>query len=88
MSSMDWGHAKGLDVAFSLSTQLGLKLVVAGTSVDQERKNWIAELCREVRADYVCGVRGSAKADLLAGAKAFLFRRRFKNLLDSEWCKR
>jgi glycosyltransferase involved in cell wall biosynthesis len=73
MSSMDWGLAKGLDVALSLSAQLGFKLVVAGTSTRQERINWVAELCREAKADYVGDVRGGAKADLLAGAKAFLF---------------
>jgi glycosyltransferase involved in cell wall biosynthesis len=73
MSSMDWGFAKGLDVALSLSAQLGFKLVVAGAAVDQERINWAAEKCREVKADYVGDVRGQAKADLLAGAKAFLF---------------
>lgn len=73
MSSMDVGLAKGLDVALSLSAQLGFKLVVAGTSSDQERINWVAELCRQAKADYVGDVRGSAKADLLAGARAFLF---------------
>lgn len=73
MASMDWGHAKGLDVALSLSVQLGFKLVVAGASTDQERINWVAELCRQAKADYVGDVRGSAKADLLAGARALLF---------------
>jgi len=73
MSSMDWGLAKGLDVALSLSGQLGFKLVVAGASVDQERINRVAELCRKAKADYVGDVRGSAKADLLAGARALLF---------------
>lgn len=73
MSSMDVGPAKGLEVALSLSAQLGFKLVVAGTSSDQERINWVAELCRQAKADYVGDVRGSAKADLLARAKAFLF---------------
>jgi glycosyltransferase involved in cell wall biosynthesis len=73
MSSMDWGLAKGLDVALSLSVQLGFKLVVAGASTDQERINWVAELCRQAKADYVGDVRGSAKADLLAGARALLF---------------
>ena len=73
MSSMDWGFAKGLDIALSLSAQLGFKLVVAGAAVDQERINWVAEKCRQVKADYVGDVRGQAKADLLAGAKAFLF---------------
>lgn len=73
MSSMDWGLAKGLDVALSLSAQLGFKLVVAGGSIHQDRINWVAELCRRAKADYVGDVRGSAKADLLAGARAFLF---------------
>jgi glycosyltransferase involved in cell wall biosynthesis len=70
---MDWGFAKGLDVALALSAQLNFKLVVAGAAVDQERINWAAERCREVKAEYVGDVRGRAKADLLAGAKAFLF---------------
>ena len=73
MSSMNWGLEKGLDVALSLSAQLGFKLVVAGASSDQQGINWVAELCRQVKADYVGDVRGSAKADLLAGARAFLF---------------
>ena len=73
MSSMEWGNAKGLDVALSLSARLGFKLVVAGTSANQERIDWVAQKCREVKAEYVGDVRGQAKADLLAGAKAFLF---------------
>jgi glycosyltransferase involved in cell wall biosynthesis len=73
MSSMDWGLSKGLDTALSLSARLGFRLVVAGTSVNQERIDWVAEMCREVKADYVGDVRGSEKADLLAGARAFLF---------------
>ena len=73
MSSMEWGLAKGLDVALSLSAELGFKLVVAGASMDQQRINWVAKLCRKAKAEYVGDVRGSAKADLLAGARAFLF---------------
>ena len=73
MSSMNWGLEKGLDVALSLSARLGFKLVVAGTSSDQQEINWVAELCRKVKVDYVGDVRGKAKADLLAGARAFLF---------------
>ena len=73
MSSMDESPAKGLDLALSLSAQLGFKLVVAGTATNQERINGVAELCRKAKADYVGDVRGSAKADLLAGARAFLF---------------
>jgi glycosyltransferase involved in cell wall biosynthesis len=73
MASMDHGPAKGLDLALSLSAQLGFKLVVAGTAANQERINWVAEKCREVKAEYLGDVRGPEKADLLAGAKAFLF---------------
>ena len=73
MSTMDWGLKKGLDVALSLSRQIGFKLVVAGTGKDYESVNRVLEMCRKVNAEYVGDVRGSEKAELLAGAKAFLF---------------
>jgi glycosyltransferase involved in cell wall biosynthesis len=73
MSTMDWGLAKGLDVVLSLSARMGFKLVVAGTGKDQASINQVAEMCRNVKADYVGDVRGKAKAELLAGARAFLF---------------
>jgi len=73
MSTMDWGMAKGLDVVLSLSARMGFKLVVAGTGKDQESINQVAAMCRQVKAVYVGDVRGKAKAELLAGAKAFLF---------------
>lgn len=73
MSTLDWGMAKGLDVVLSLSQQLGFRLVVAGTGKDYESINRTAEMCRRVNAKYVGDVRGTEKAELLAGAKAFLF---------------
>jgi glycosyltransferase involved in cell wall biosynthesis len=73
MSTMDWGMSKGLDVVLSLSARMGFKLVVAGTGKDEESINQVAAMCRNVNADYVGDVRGQAKAELLAGAKAFLF---------------
>jgi glycosyltransferase involved in cell wall biosynthesis len=73
MSSMDWEMEKGLDVAISLSFRIGLRLVVAGTGNNYHRINRIAEMCRRVGAKYVGDVRGREKAELLAGAKAFLF---------------
>lgn len=73
MSTMDWGTEKGLDVVLSLSRQMGFKLVVAGTGKDYESINKVAEMCRAVNAKYVGDVRGGEKAELLAGAKAFLF---------------
>ena len=73
MSTMDWGTQKGLDVVLSLSKQVGFKLVVAGTGESYERIGKVQEMCREAGAKYVGDVRGKEKAELLAGAKAFLF---------------
>src|SRR6185295_19728984 len=64
---------KGLDVALSLSSQMGFKLIVAGTGQDDESINRVAELCARIGAKYVGDVRGRKKAELLAGAKGFLF---------------
>lgn len=73
MSTMDWGTRKGLDVVLSLSKRLGFKLVVAGSGKDYESINRVADMCRKVGADYVGDVKGTRKAELLAGAKGFLF---------------
>ena len=73
MSTMDWGTQKGLDVVLSLSEQLGFKLVVAGTGESYERIAQVQKMCREAGAKYVGDVRGNEKAELLAGAKGFLF---------------
>jgi glycosyltransferase involved in cell wall biosynthesis len=73
MSAMDWGIEKGLDVALSLSRQIGFKLVVAGTGSDYEIINRVGEMCQQSGAKYVGDVKGREKAELLAGAKAFLF---------------
>jgi glycosyltransferase involved in cell wall biosynthesis len=73
MSSMDWEMKKGLDIALSLAARHGIKLVVAGTGNNYKRIMRITSLCREIGAEYVGDVRGKRKAELLAGAKAFLF---------------
>lgn len=73
MSAMDWALEKGLETALALSKQVGFELVVAGTARDYETINRAEEMCREVNARYVGDVRGREKAELLAGAKAFLF---------------
>jgi len=70
---MDWGAEKGLDEVLSLSAEIGFKLVVAGTGKDYESIRRVAEMCRQVGAEYVGDVKGRRKAELLAGAKAFLF---------------
>lgn len=73
MSTMNWGMKKGLDVALSLANQMGFKLTVAGTGQDDESINRVAEMCAHIGARYVGDVRGREKAELLAGAKGFLF---------------
>lgn len=73
MSAMDWGTEKGLETALSLSKQIGFELVVAGTATDYQVINRVSEMCRKVNARYVGDVRGKRKAELLAGAKGFLF---------------
>jgi len=73
MSTMDWGTKKGLDIVLSMAKLLGFKLVVAGTGESYERIEQVQEMCRSVGARYVGDVRGKEKAELLAGAKGFLF---------------
>jgi len=73
MSTMDWGTKKGLDIVLSTAKQLGFKLVIAGTGESYERIAQVQEMCRRVGARYVGDVRGKEKAELLAGAKGFLF---------------
>ena len=46
---------------------------MAGTGESYERIAQVQEMCREAGAKYVGDVRGREKADLLAGAKGFLF---------------
>lgn len=73
MSAMDWGTEKGLETALALSAQVGFELVVAGTARDYEIINRVREMCMKVNARYVGDVRGTEKAELLAGARGFLF---------------
>ena len=73
MSTMDWGTQKGLDTVLALAKKVGFKLVVAGTGESYERIERVQQLCNEVGARYVGDVRGKEKAELLAGAKGFLF---------------
>ena len=73
MSAMDWGIEKGIETALALSQEIGFKLVVAGTAISYEIINKVSEMCRVANARYVGDVRGREKAELLAGARGFLF---------------
>jgi glycosyltransferase involved in cell wall biosynthesis len=73
MASLEWAYHKGLDTALHLAKLLGFKLVVAGTGKTDKVIEETAELCASAGADFVGDVRGAAKANLLAGARALLF---------------
>ena len=73
MSSMDWEMKKGLDIALSLAARFRFRLVVAGTGNNYKRIMRVETLCRQIGAHYDGDVLGRKKAELLAGAKAFLF---------------
>jgi len=66
-------QAKGLHVALSLAADLGSKLVVAGTARDMEIFQTVADMCKQAGATFLGDVRGQAKAELIAGARALLF---------------
>jgi hypothetical protein len=66
-------RAKGLQVALALSSELGFKLVVAGTAKDDEILGIVAGMCKEAGAEFLGDVRGRQKAELIAGARALLF---------------
>ncbi|MFT5168669.1 MAG: glycosyltransferase involved in cell wall biosynthesis, partial [Saprospiraceae bacterium] len=73
ISSMERYEEKGLDIALKLSKKRNFKLVVAGTAKNAATIAKVKAMCKTYQADYVGDVRGMAKAELYAGAKAILF---------------
>jgi glycosyltransferase involved in cell wall biosynthesis len=69
---------KGLDVALALAREHRLDLRVAGTARESGVRELVSALCRENGATYLGDVRGSRKAELLAGARALLFPTRLR----------
>ncbi len=63
---------KGLGLALLLVQELGIKLVVAGSSKDKFYQRQFAAMCQEQGIDFVGEVRGPKKAELIARAKALL----------------
>ena len=66
-------QAKGLDIALSLASDLSFKLVVAGTARDEEIFQIVANMCNRANVAFLGDVRGRAKAELIAGARALFF---------------
>jgi glycosyltransferase involved in cell wall biosynthesis len=72
LGAMNKAMDKGLDIALSLAGT-GNRLIVAGTGLDYQTIERIAELCAAAGAEYVGDVRGARKAELLGRARAVLF---------------
>jgi glycosyltransferase involved in cell wall biosynthesis len=64
---------KGLGIALSLVEELGIKLVVAGSSKNSHYQKHFAAFCKEQGLVFVGEIGGQQKAELIAGAKALLF---------------
>ena len=63
---------KGLKQAITVSRRAGVRLVVAGSGATYGAIADIAAICRDGGAEYVGDVRGVAKAEWLAAAKALI----------------
>ncbi len=73
MCCLDRAVRKGLDAALSLSDATGMELVVAGSASDGRVLAGIEDMCRLKNVRLVGEVKGEARAELLAGAKALVF---------------
>ncbi|HEV2687747.1 MAG TPA: glycosyltransferase [Bryobacteraceae bacterium] len=73
MGAMNRAIDKGLDLALSLARSKRIRLIVAGTGLNYETIRRVSDLCAEAGAEYLGDVRGTRKAELLAGARALLF---------------
>ena len=70
MATAENADTKGIRTAITLSRRTGVRLVVAGSGRSYQTIGWLADLCREAGVDYLGDIRGSAKAEWLAAAKA------------------
>src|ERR1700752_785202 len=64
---------KGLDIAFWIAKETGIKLIVGGGSEYLWENTEFAKLCRENGAEFLGPIHGELKAEKFAAAKALLF---------------
>lgn len=64
---------KGIDIAFWIAKQMGIKLVVAGGTDNWWENDELGKLCRENDAEFVGLIYGQRKAEIFAAARALLF---------------
>jgi glycosyltransferase involved in cell wall biosynthesis len=72
MAPAERALSKGLNTAIAVSRRAGIRLVVAGTGGSQDAIDRVAAVCREGGADYIGDIRGAAKAEWLAAARAVI----------------
>jgi len=72
MAPAERAESKGLSTAIAVARRAGMRLVVAGTGGTHAAIDRIAAVCREAGADYVGDIRGAAKSEWLAAAKALI----------------
>ena len=72
MAPAERALVKGLNMAIAVSRRAGIDLVVAGTGRSRDAIDRMAAVCREGGADYIGDIRGAAKAEWLAAAKAVI----------------
>jgi glycosyltransferase involved in cell wall biosynthesis len=72
MAPAERALSKGLNTAIAVSRRTGIGLVVAGTGGTHDAIARIADVCRAAGANYVGDIRGAAKAEWLAAARALI----------------
>lgn len=77
MTSMDWAHGKGLDIAIDVAARAGRRLIVAGSARDEANLQLAMAMCDRPGVDFVGDVQGAQKRWLLAGAKALIHPSRY-----------
>ena len=70
---LERAQLKGIETATALVDQLGLRLVIAGSSENKDLEDQFARMCRSKGIEFAGEVYGARKAELFAGARALLF---------------
>jgi glycosyltransferase involved in cell wall biosynthesis len=68
---------KGIDVAFWIAKETGIKLVVAGGNANSWENTEFVKLCGETNAEFIGPIHGKLKAEKFTAAKALLFPTQF-----------
>ncbi|PYS25167.1 MAG: glycosyl transferase family 1 [Acidobacteria bacterium] len=75
--TLDRAEEKGLDVVLSIATKTGCEIIIAGSAAHQHVLEEVKAKCRGTNVRLVGEIKGEAKAEWLAGAKALLFPTQF-----------